>query len=166
MARIVLGIGTSHSPLLVLGGAQWEFRAQDDRRNKGLNTLDGRFVSYDSDESGRAEVYVRAASAAGGKWRVSSAGGDSAVWSRDGRELFYLSPDADLMSVSVAPGAEFKGSAPVRLFKIPGEILHLEVVTQYDVGPDGRFLMNLNKSTPGQKLITLVSNWTSLLPSR
>jgi len=127
---------------------------------------DGRFVSYDSDESGRSEVYVRAASGAGGKWRVSSAGDDSAVWSRDGRELFYLSTDADLMSVSVAPGAEFKGSAPVRLFKIPGEILHLEVVTQYDVAPDGRFLMNLNKATPGQKLITLVSNWTSLLPSR
>jgi hypothetical protein len=55
----------------------------------------------------------------------------------------------------------------VRLFKIPGEILHLEVVTQYDVAPDGRrFLMNLNKATPGQKLITLVSNWTSLLAPR
>ncbi|HET8948370.1 MAG TPA: protein kinase [Candidatus Polarisedimenticolia bacterium] len=126
---------------------------------------DGRWISYDSDESGRSEVYVRAASAAGGKWRVSSAGGDSSVWSRDGRELFYLSADSDLMSVSVAPGAQFKGDAPVRLFKIPGEILHLGLVTQYDVTPDGtRFLMNLNKATPGQKLITLVSNWTSLLP--
>jgi Tol biopolymer transport system component len=128
---------------------------------------DGRWVSYDSDESGRMEVYVRAASAAGGKWRVSSAGGDSSVWSRDGRELFYLSPSEEVMSVPVAPGAAFKGGAPVKLFKIPGEILHLDVVTQYDVAPDGRrLLMNLNRSTPGQKLITLVSNWTSLLPSR
>src|SRR6185295_11713356 len=58
MARIVLGIGTSHSPLLVLGGAQWEFRAQDDRRNKGLNTLDGRFVSYDELVAERGEPYA------------------------------------------------------------------------------------------------------------
>lgn len=59
MARIVLGIGSSHSPLLVLGSAQWEFRAQDDRRNKGLNTLDGRFVSYDELVAERGEPYAK-----------------------------------------------------------------------------------------------------------
>ena len=65
MARIVLGIGTSHSPLLVLGGAQWEFRSQDDRRNKSLNTLDGRRVSYDDLVVERGEPYVKESDPAG-----------------------------------------------------------------------------------------------------
>lgn len=59
MARIVLGIATSHSPLLVLGGSQWEFRSQDDRRNKGLNTLDGRAVSYDDLVKERGEHFSK-----------------------------------------------------------------------------------------------------------
>jgi len=58
MARIVLGIGTSHSPLLVLGSAQWEVRSQDDRRNKSLNTLDGRLISYDELVAERGEPFV------------------------------------------------------------------------------------------------------------
>ena len=58
MAHIVLGIGTSHSPLLVLGGPQWEFRSKDDQRNKSLNTLDGRLVSYDQLVAERGEAYV------------------------------------------------------------------------------------------------------------
>lgn len=59
MARIVLGIGTSHSPLLVLGGPQWEFRSNDDRRNKSLNMLDGRLVSYDQLVAERGEPFTR-----------------------------------------------------------------------------------------------------------
>lgn len=58
MARIVLGIGTSHSPLLVLGGSQWEYRSNDDRCNKSLNTLDGRLVSYEDLVTERGEHYA------------------------------------------------------------------------------------------------------------
>jgi hypothetical protein len=65
MARIVLGIGTSHSPLLVLGGAQWEYRSQDDRRNKSLNTLDGRLVSYEDLVAQRGENYLKEADPSG-----------------------------------------------------------------------------------------------------
>lgn len=65
MAQIVLGIGTSHSPLLVLGGAQWEFRSQDDKRNKCLNTLDGRMVSYEQLVSERGERFARESDPAG-----------------------------------------------------------------------------------------------------
>jgi Tol biopolymer transport system component len=128
---------------------------------------DGRWIAYNSDESGRTEVYVRTVASSGGKWRVSSAGGDSPVWSRDGRELFYLSPEAELMSVAVAPGPTFRGGAPVTLFRIPGELMSIIGVTQYDIAPDGRrFLMNLNQSTQGTRAITLVSNWTTLLKAR
>ncbi|MBI5276154.1 MAG: hypothetical protein HY854_06800 [Burkholderiales bacterium] len=65
MARIVLGIGTSHSPLLVLGGLQWELRSNDDRRNKGLNTLDGRLISYDQLVAERGEPFTRESDPAG-----------------------------------------------------------------------------------------------------
>jgi len=58
----------------------------------------------------------------------------------------------------------FESGTPVPLFRIPGEILNLGVVTQYDVAPDGqRFLLNLNTPAQEQKSITLISNWTSLL---
>jgi Tol biopolymer transport system component len=123
---------------------------------------DGTWISYDSNESGRTEVYVRGVSS-GGKWRISSDGGDSSVWRRDGREIFYVSPDGRMMSVAVRPGTTFAGSTPVPLFRIPGEILDISIATQYDVSPDGqRFLMNLRTSTPGEAHITLVSDWTSL----
>lgn len=57
MAKIVLGLGASHSPLLVLAGPQWEFRAEDDRKSRALNTLDGRMLSYEDLISERGEVY-------------------------------------------------------------------------------------------------------------
>jgi hypothetical protein len=98
---------------------------------------------------------------------VSADGGLSPVWSPDGKELFYISADSKLMSVPVGAGAVFEGGAAVPLFRIPGEMLNLSVITQYDVSPDGqRFLMNLNTQTQGQKLLTLVSNWTSLLTAK
>jgi len=58
MAQIVLGVGTSHSPLLVLGADDWALRSADDRRNRGLNTLDGRMLSYDALVAERGEPYT------------------------------------------------------------------------------------------------------------
>ncbi len=58
MAQIVLGVGTSHSPLLVLGSGEWGLRSQDDRGNNALNTLDGRLTSYDSLVAERGERYA------------------------------------------------------------------------------------------------------------
>ena len=57
MAQVVLGIGTSHSPLLVLGAGDWDLRSQDDRRNRALNTLDGRLMSYEALVAERGEPY-------------------------------------------------------------------------------------------------------------
>lgn len=57
MARITLGIGTSHSPILILDGERWEHRSQDDRRNPSLFTLDGRKLSYDQLRAERGEPF-------------------------------------------------------------------------------------------------------------
>jgi Catalytic LigB subunit of aromatic ring-opening dioxygenase len=58
VAQIVLGIGTSHSPLLLLGADDWALRSADDRRSRGLNTLDGRLLSYDALAAERGEPYA------------------------------------------------------------------------------------------------------------
>jgi Catalytic LigB subunit of aromatic ring-opening dioxygenase len=65
MAKIVLGVGTSHSPLLNLAGEQWVYRSQDDRRNPQLNTLDGRLISYDQLVAERGEPYALQSDPAG-----------------------------------------------------------------------------------------------------
>lgn len=59
MAEIVLGIGTSHSPILILEGEEWVNRARDDRRNPSLFTMDGRKLSYDKLVSERGEPYLK-----------------------------------------------------------------------------------------------------------
>jgi hypothetical protein len=58
MARITLGIGTSHSPILIIDGEQWELRAKDDRRNSSLYTLEGEKLSYDELRARRGEPHV------------------------------------------------------------------------------------------------------------
>ncbi|HET6374037.1 MAG TPA: protein kinase [Candidatus Polarisedimenticolia bacterium] len=131
---------------------------------QGRFSPDQRWIAYDSDESGRAEVYVRGFMPAGGKWRVSSEGGHSPVWRADGKELFFVSSDAKLMSVAVRPGATFDATAATPLFSIPGDMLDVGVVTQYDVSFDGQsFIMNLDTPTEGRRMIMLVANWPSLL---
>jgi eukaryotic-like serine/threonine-protein kinase len=99
---------------------------------------DGRFIAYTSDETGRPEVYVRPYPGPGGKYRVSTAGGTGAIWSRDGGELFY-GEGTRLMRVAVEapPGATgFTAEVPEALFDLPA--LVWERVRNYDVMPDGQ----------------------------
>jgi Tol biopolymer transport system component len=78
---------------------------------------DGRWVAYVSDESGRAEVYVQSFPATGGKWQISSGGGDEPLWRRDGKELFYVAADGKLMAAEVNQSAStFQAGVPKPLF--------------------------------------------------
>jgi len=155
----------------------WIYSPEDKKAEPWLNapyaerqarfSPDQKWIAYTSNESGRVEVYIRGFMPAGGKWRVSSDGGHSPVWRSDGKELFFISSDSKVMSVAVRPGASFDGAAATPLFQVPGDMLDLTVVTQYDVSPDGQsFLMNLDTPTEGQRLITLVTNWSSMLKQR
>jgi serine/threonine-protein kinase len=109
---------------------------------------DGRWLAYHSDESGELQVYVRPyPNTDGGRWQVSNAGGSRAVWSRNGRELFYLNSAGMLMSVPIMapPGGEFSAGLPVQILKtayVAGRTLLGLDVRAHDVSPDGqRFLM-------------------------
>jgi serine/threonine-protein kinase len=116
---------------------------------------DGRFVAYQSQESGRPEIYVRPTSGEDRKWQVSSDGGATPLWSPDGKEIFYLS-GMKLMAVSVeSRGGEFRVGTPRLLFE-NHEIFY------YDVTRDGkRFLVAENPNPGMSSHLDVVVNWVS-----
>jgi Tol biopolymer transport system component len=116
---------------------------------------DGRWLAYDSDESGRREIYVEAYPSRNRKIAVSTGGGIVPVWSHDGKELFYLSPDS-LMAVSVAGDGSF--GTPRRLFdRSPYYVLF----HTYDVSPDGkRFLMIRRDPGSVPRQLNVILNWS------
>jgi Tol biopolymer transport system component len=119
---------------------------------------DGRWMAYASNESGRQDVYVTRFPEAGGKWPVSTNGGNFPVWRRDGRELFYRAADGKIMAVPVAPGSDFAPGTPIPLFHPQAAVGGLGSGTFYDVAADGRFLINIfveRTSAPA----TVVLNW-------
>ena len=115
---------------------------------------DGRWIAYRSDESGRNEVYVQRFPEMGGRVQISTAGGTAPLWSSDSTELFYRQGEA-MMAVAVdGTGAAFGAGPPVRLFE--GRYLD-DLARNYDVAPDGRFLMIKQADT--LKQIHVVVNW-------
>ena len=130
---------------------------------EGQFSPDGRWVAYSSNESARWEVYVVPFPGPGGKYQISTEGGQQPRWRRDGKELFFLSPDKKLMAVSVKAGANFEFREPVALFQTRArEALSSEEAFTYDVSPDGqRFLFNVNPERSNPPPLNIVLNWTS-----
>ena len=140
---------------------------------QGQFSPDGRWLAYASNESGRYEIYVRTFPEAGGKWRVSGSGGMQPRWRRDGRELFCVAPDTQLMAVTLrlAPDTHvLEAGAPVALF--PARLATGAAATgslaraQYAVATDGRFLLNMDSGDAVTAPITVVHNWTAALDGR
>ncbi len=103
----------------------------------------GRWLAYASDESGRFEIYVRPfPDTRTAKRQVSSAGGAEPHWSRDGRELFYISARNELVAVPVGPGLVFSAGVPKVLYSVEQYVGPNSGRVEYDVSPDGtRFVM-------------------------
>jgi Tol biopolymer transport system component len=121
-----------------------------------------RWVAYQSDESGRNEVYIQAFPEPRGKLRISTGGGQYPQWGPGGRDLFYVSPDFKLMAVGLKLGADsVEPSTPRELFLLPTVD---NGFSPYDTAPDGlRFLV---RATPQQQVsqpLTVIVNWPALL---
>jgi len=138
---------------------------------QGRFSPDGKWIVYQSNESGGFEIYVRPfrpdiagaqSGLLGGKWQVSTGGGVEPRWRGDGRELFYLAPDGKLMAAPVQTGATFEAGAPQPLFQTRAAA----GFTRYDVTGDGkRFLVNTPEETASAPA-TVVLNWTAGIKSK
>ena len=132
---------------------------------------DGRWMAYQSDETGRTEVFVRPfPNTDASKKQVSSGGGLAPLWSSDGRELFYLSSDKKMMAVRLSPGVTIGLSDPVALFRVPEELLAVEALyyTPWDIARDGRFIMArlVNGDQDQAGAIIVVENWFEELKAK
>ncbi len=135
----------------------------------GQFSPDGRWIVYTSRESGIDEVYATPFPGPGGKWQVSTAGGSSPRWRRDGKELFFVSRDDILMAASVgAKGYELGVSAPRPLFRIKTEDSAFLSARGYDVSADGlRFLVSsAGEATATPPPLTVTLRWSALLKGR
>ena len=127
---------------------------------------DGKWLAFQSDQSGRNEVYVQpfegATAGTKRRWLVSLGGGGLPRWRGDGAEMFYMTSGGRMMAVALHPaGGDFQFDPPHMLFQtrpIP------ETWNLYDVSPDGqRFLLNLPLEWSSAAPITVVTNWTEKL---
>jgi len=120
-----------------------------------------RWVAYQSDESGRYEIYVDSFPEPHHKVRISTGGGQHAQWAPGGRELFYVSPDLKLMAVALKVTADsVEPSAPHELFELP---IIDHGYSPFEVSPDGqRFLVRAAAEQASQPL-TMIVNWPALL---
>lgn len=140
----------------------------------GKVSPDGRWIAYTSEESGKSQIYVQpfdppggsGSSAAArasmtGKWMVSNDGGGTPLWARDGKQLFYLSPDGEAMAVDVNTTGIFQAGVPKALFKVPPGVIF------WDISPDGkRFLIVAPSNTAAAAAplkFTVVLNWQATL---
>jgi eukaryotic-like serine/threonine-protein kinase len=123
---------------------------------------DGNWVAYQSNESGGWDVYIRRFPGPGGHSQVSTGGGISPRWRHDGKELYYIGLDSRLMAAPITKaGATLGAGTPVALFqtRIVGGSTLSSLRPQYDVAPDGRFLINTTIEDTAISPTTLVLNW-------
>jgi Tol biopolymer transport system component len=133
--------------------------------SQGRISPNGQWISYVSDESGIPEVYVQRFPSLGDKRIVSIGGGVEPMWRRDGKELFYLSPDYSVVSVSFAPGTPPVIGRPKPLFRAPVNTSTSR--NHYAVTPDGqRFLINVEDQSSYLSPITVMVNWTEALETK
>jgi dipeptidyl aminopeptidase/acylaminoacyl peptidase len=119
---------------------------------------DGRWLAYESDETGEREVYVTRYPGPAGSQRVSVDGGREPVWSRDGRELFYNRGDRLMVVPVESTDPMLKTGPPKVLFEMPYTGLDRGGMG-YDVAPDGQRFVMLQLPDATSSQINVVLNW-------
>jgi len=133
----------------------------------GQFSPDVRWIAYQSNESGRFEVYIQPFPGPGAKQCVSTNGGMQPRWHPDGNELFYIAADGMLMAAPIHISRQPANiGAPAKLFPFRisrGSVMDIMRI-QFALSPDGKqFLVNTNVENDAPSPITIATNWTSLL---
>jgi len=134
----------------------------------GTISPNGKYLAYTTNETERFEVFINTYPDLKGKWQVSAEGGSGPTWSRDGRELFYDTPQYQMMSVTIRTDPVFSIGKSRELFDISRMFLPNRPIANWDVAPDGqRFIMVRNASfNPNITAFNIILNWTSELENR
>jgi Tol biopolymer transport system component len=128
---------------------------------------DGKWLAYYSDETGREEIYVRNFPVPAAKYQISTDGGFSPRWRRDGKEIFYVSSDGKLIAVPVhTTDRTVDTSTPSVLFNLdvgPPPTPY-GIRQQYDATADGqRFIVNVPANAGDETSVTVLWNWPAAL---
>jgi len=120
---------------------------------------DGKWIARIEPRTRYQEIFVQPFPDSGARIQISQGGGTQPVWGHDGKEVYYIGPDRKLMAVTFDPQKKTAG-APRELFQthIVGPTF---VLFQYDLAPDGRFLIN---SLNPDSALTLIANWPAMIP--
>jgi Tol biopolymer transport system component len=154
--NVMMHAVTGNEPAVEVGSPNGDSRL-------GMFSPDGRFIAYDSRESGRFETYVRAIPPATQRVKVSINGGFAPRWRRDGKEMYFLNLESAVMAVDVSSGDSFTAGVPRELFRTDGR----DITLIYDLNADGtRFLLPARAAGNVDSPITVVLNWWVELESR
>ena len=128
------------------------------QQNRAAFAPDGRWIAYNSDESGLVQIYVRPFPVTGGQFQVSRNGGTQPQWRGDGQEIFFLSLDGSVMAAPVDTTRDFQVGVPQALFTAAN--VFASARRQYAVTRDGqRFLVLNPERGPTGSALTVVVNW-------
>jgi Tol biopolymer transport system component len=157
---------TTHSDLWAtdLSGKRgpWPIVQTPAREYGGRLSPDGRWLSYLSDATGRFELYLMPFQARHPRWQLSREGAREAVWSRDGRELFYRN-GTSMLSVSMPNGGTLPPGRPKILFERDYFQTGGPGIVNYDVAPDGQRFLMLKRADSGSPRFTVIQGLERLV---
>ena len=143
----------------------WPLLVMPARQFGGRVSRDGRWLAYTSNQSGTTEAWMTTFRQPGPRWQVSEGGGQEVVWSPNSREL-YFRRQTQMLAVPIDPAATPPNGRAATLFE--GRYMYEPNnpgIPNYDVGPDGRFVMISSEAGPADQ-VQIVLNWTKYLAAR
>ncbi len=142
--------------------------AKTGTQTSGQFSPDGRFIAFTMVANATPQIFVVPFSGGDGMWQASSDGGRWPRWSRDGKQLYFVSMRNEMMAVDIhEKGDSVEVGHPVRLFSFrPSVRIYRLGMIGYDVSPDGKRFLLVVADDENIRPLTVLQNWTTLLPGR
>jgi len=137
-------------------------------QTSGQFSPDGRFIAFTMLANGTPQIFVVPFSAGNGMWQASTDGGHWPRWSRDGKQIYFVSMRNEMMTVDIQEkGESVEVGHPVRLFSFrPSVRVYRVGMINFDVSPDGKRFLLVVAADENNRPLTVLQNWTNLLPAR